>query len=348
MRSHDPAVPPRISRAGLGLAARRLRLPHGLAACGLVLWLLDLKTQIVAGPPTFMADAISYAAAGQHLLKSEPLYASFQLAGPYELGSATFGRGFVYPPTAALLFVPLAPLGSAALAVVFGIAWAAFGLLAFRLARRSGLESRASALLALVVTFSGPAISGASSGNLNLIVADGLLASWLWPGSAGTLAVLGGAIKFFPAAGLIWAVRKRRTLRWPLALGVVLVIATTVIIGMSGWNDFVTSFAYGRSSSGYFVISPSRLLGLFFEPGIGQLVGYSLAAVALAGAWRLKDESAAFALLGWAMILPAPDWYSHYLLVPLAAMLPWVVQKLVVAPQVQHPMIRRVRALTAG
>ena len=324
MRPSDPVASPRMSRAGLALAARRLRLRECLAACGLAVWLLDIRNQLADLGLDFMADGLSYAAAARHLLAGEPLYAPFQLAGPYGLGYAAMGRGFVYPPTAAVLVAPLAALGREPLAVVFVAAWAILALLAFRVARRAGLGPRAGALLALVVAFSGPAINGASSGNVDLAVADALLASWLWPGAAGALAVLGGAMKIFPAAGLVWTVRRRRSLRWPLALGAGVLIATTLIVGMPGWRDFVTAFGNGRSSSGFFIPSPAQLLG----PTIGRLLGYGLALAALAGAWRLKDEAIAFSLLGWAMILAAPDWYSHYLVIPLAATLPWVARSL--------------------
>jgi len=302
-----------------------------LAAGGLALWLIDLVVQIRDTTPFLMADGLGYSAAGRHLLAGQPLYANFQLSRSYELGAATFGRGFVYPPSAALPFAPLAPLGTEGLCLVFGVMWFLFGLLAFRLARRSGLPVKPAALLTFVVTFSGPPINAFLSGNVNLLIADGLLASWLWPDWAGILAVLGGAIKLFPAAGLIWTVRRRGSLLWPLAFGSVLLIAATVVVGPRAWSDFLTAFENGRSSSQYALASPSQALG----PGIGAVVGYGLAAAALVGAGRLRDDAVAFALLGWAMILPAPDWYSHYLLLPVAALLPWIARSLAV--HIGHP-----------
>jgi alpha-1,2-mannosyltransferase len=340
---HNPAALSGISRAGLKLAARRLRPRRWLAAGGVALWLLDLVTQIANVLPFWMDDAQSYAAAGRHLLAGQPLYAPFQLAAPYLLGDAAWGLGFVYPPTAALLFVPLAPLGPAAVALVFGAAWVLFALLAFRVARRSGLEPRASALLTLVLTFSGPAINAVSSGNVNIMIADALLASWLWPRSSGTLAVLGGLIKFFPVAGLVWTLRHHGSLRWPIALGLGILAASILAVGTAGWGDFLTAFGHGRSSSFYYLPSPTQLL----EPGIGQVAGYGLALAALAGAWRLRDEAAAFALLGWAMILPAPDWWSHYLVVPLAAMLPWAARALTTRRHLAEPVTQPGRRATA-
>lgn len=320
---------PHISGSGLQLAARRLlsgRLRWILAAYGLAIWLLDMANQIRVFQPYFMADGLSYAAGGRHLLAGQPLYSAFQLSGPYELAAAALGRGFVYPPTAALLFAPLAPLGTEGLGLVFGALWLLFGLLAYRLANQAGLASWPAAMFSLVVMLSGAAISALGSGNINLLVAAALLASWLWPNSAGILAVLGGAIKIFPAAGLVWTVRRHGSLIWPVALGIGLLIAATMVVGLGGWSDFLRAFANGRSSSGYVIASPAQLLG----PGIGTGVGYGLAAAAAVGAWRIRDDAVAFALLGWAMILPAPDWYAHYLLLPLASSLPWVARALAV------------------
>jgi hypothetical protein len=314
---------PHISRYGLALAARRLlpfRLRLVLAVCGVVAWLVDIAAHIHVFSRFFMADGLTYAAAGRHLLAGEPLYSLFQLSAPYPLAAASFGQGFVYPPTAALLFTPLAWLGTEGLGLAFGGIWVLFGALVFRLARWSGLAVAPAALFTLVVAISGPAISGASAGNMNLLIADALLASWLWPRSAGVLAVLGGAIKLFPAAGMIWTIRRHGSLLWPLALGIGLLVAATLIVGTSGWSDFLSAFGHGRSSSGY--SSPGQLLG----PGLGTAVGLGLAAAAGIGVWRIRDDAVAFALLGWAMILPAPDWESHYLLLPLAASLPWLTR----------------------
>jgi hypothetical protein len=287
---------------------------------GLLFWLADLALQIAMVRPFLMDDAESYAVAGRHLLASQPIYAAFQLAGPFGMGDAAWGRGFIYPPTAALLFAPLAPFGQHGLAALFLAAWGLFGLLSYRVARSIGLEVRFAAVVALVVTVSGPAINATSSGNINLLIAAALLASWLWPRSSGYLAVMGGLIKLYPAAGLVWALRKGDPFWRPVAVGVFAVAATTALLGVGVWHDFLVAFANGRSTSWYFVPSPSQLIG----PGLGTLLGYGLAGLALVGVWRIRDDRLAFALLGWAMILPAPDWWSHYLLIPLAAGLPWL------------------------
>ena len=108
-----------------------------------------------------------------------------------------------------------------------------------------------------------------------------------------------------------------------------IVAVTTAFVGIGGWHDFLVALANGRSSSWYLVPSPIQALG----PGIGTVVGYAAAGLALVGVWRIRSERVAFALLGWAMILPAPDWWSHYLLVPLAAILPFAVGRLAQASE---------------
>jgi hypothetical protein len=296
---------------------RYIRVAFGLLV---VIWVADLVSQIFDITRFWMDDALSYAAGGRHLLAAQPIYAPFQLAGPYGLGDAAWGHGFVYPPTAALLFVPLAPLGMSGLGVVFVAALMALVFLAYGVARSTGLDTRTAAILATLVTFSGPAINASSSGNFNLLIADALLASWLRPRWSGYLAVVGGLVKFFPAAGLVWTLRTRGPFLRPITVGLFIAAITTLIVASAGWRDFLVAFANGHSSSWYEIPSPAQALG----PGIGTAVGYGLAALALGGVWRIRDDRLAFAMLGWAMILPAPDWWSHYLVVPLAAGLPWV------------------------
>ena len=303
----------------------RFRLAFAiLAGLAAVIWVSDLVVQVRNFLTFWMDDAQTYAVGGAHLLAGEPIYAPFQLTGPYGLGDAAWGRGFAYPPTAALIFAPLSPLGQTGLGIVFVAALAVLGGLAYKTGIRSGLAPVVATVVALVVVLSGPAINATSSGNVNLLIADALLASWLWPRSSGYLAVIGGLVKFFPAAGLVWTIRKRGSLPGPVVFGLVAVLLATEIAGASSWRDFLIAFGNGRSSSFFPLPSPAQILG----PGIGTAVGYSLAALTLVGVWRIRDERVAFALLGWAMILPAPDWWSHYLLLPLAAVLPLATVRL--------------------
>ena len=316
-----------MTRSGLALAFRKSLVAIGLSLAGLALlgaWLFDLAFQILNLARFWMDDARSYAAGGHHFIAGLPVYAPFQLAGPYGLGDAAWGQGFVYPPTAALLFAPLGMLDLTGLGLVFTAALGLLGILAYRVAIDAGLPRKPAILVALIVTISGPAVNAWDSGNVNLLVADALLASWLWPLSSGYLAVIGGMVKMFPGAGLVWTLRKGGPIWRPILLGLGIVALSTLVVGPAGWHDFLAAFANGRSMSWYWIPSPTTALG----PGVGTVVGYGLAAVALAGVWRIRDERLAFALLGLAMILPAPDWWSHYLIMPITAGLPWVCTRL--------------------
>ena len=91
MRPSEPAAEGHVSLVGLRLAARTLGLRYWLAAFGVIAWLVDLRNQIVDIRLDLMADGLSYAAGGRHLLAGEAIYASFQLAGPYGLGAAALG-----------------------------------------------------------------------------------------------------------------------------------------------------------------------------------------------------------------------------------------------------------------
>ncbi len=308
---------------GLMRAARQTLLVLALITIA-ALWLFDMVFQSVVAHSFYMDDAWSYLAAGQHVLTGAPIYAPFQMAGPYGLIDAAWGRGFVYPPTAALIFAPLGPFGLPGIIAFFTLAWLALGVLAARVARQTGLSDRAAVCVALLVFASGPAINAATSGNVNLLVADFLLGSWLWSGSSGYLAVIGGLIKVYPGAGLIWTLRRRRSVKGPIALGIGVTVLSLTLLGIGTWHDFVLTVVNGRSASWWFLPSPEQALG----PGIGTVAGFGLSLLALVGVWRLRNDRLAFALLGWAMILPAPDWWSHYLVVPLATALPWVCARL--------------------
>ncbi len=253
----------RVTVRGLKQAARRTLLVLALGSA-VAVWVFDIVFQIVAAFTFFMDDAWSYQAAGQRALEGAAVYAPFQTAGPYGLGYAAWGIGFVYPPTAALLSTPLGPFGLAGILILFVAAWLALGILAARVARESGLSHPAAVAVGLVTFVSGPAINAWTSGNANLLVADALLASWLWSRSSGYLAVIGGLIKIYPGAGLVWTLRRHQSVKGPIVLGLAVTALSVALLGIGSWHDFLLAVENGRSTSWWFVPSPAQAIG----PGI--------------------------------------------------------------------------------
>ncbi len=281
-------------------------------------------------PVVWAGDYESYAMGATRFLRSEPLYAPFQLAGQYGLGDAAMGRGFVYPPPAVYLAIPFSlPGESVGFALFLALSAWALGAVAYAIAVKEGLGRSASGLVALLVLASGPAIESVATGQANTFVAAGLGLIWVRPRLSGYLAVLGALLKVFPGAGILWALRTRSPVVRPLAMGVVLSGASLLVQGPGLWADFLSSFRNGVSSSPVFPAAPRVVLAPLLGPTLSLAVILLLTVVLLVAVLRLRSERLAFGLLGLALILPAPDWYLHYLIIPLVGFLPLMLSRAV-------------------
>jgi hypothetical protein len=310
------------------LNAYRLLLGASLVAAALALFAGSVKAVINVATVIWAGDYLSYAAAGGRILAGTGIYAPMQLAGPYFLGDAAWGRGYVYPPPSALFAVPFAMVGEpAGFSVFTTVAGMAFGLAMFRVARNEGLKPLAASLFTLVVFLSPPSIESLGTGQANTLVAVGLLAIWLYPNTSGYIAVVGGVVKLFPLAGLAWAVRCRAPLVRPLILLVVLLGLSLLVQGPDTWHQFVVATQNGQSSQFSFPTPPRHILEPLIGPSLAMLVSLVGSGVLLLLTIRVRSAYLAIALLSLAMILPAPDWYVHYLLIPLAGVAPWFAQQ---------------------
>jgi hypothetical protein len=113
-----------------------------------------------------------------------------------------------------------------------------------------------------------------------------------------------------------------------LAIGIAVVGASIVIGGTQPWNDFRTTMANGLSNEYFPIQSPRSLLWAPLGVVAAGVVAGAITAVTLAAVLRVRDDRAAFSLLGLAMILPAPEWHLHYFIVPVAAALPTLADAL--------------------
>ena len=199
------------------MTAYRVLLGASLVAAALALFAGSVKAAINVATLIWAGDYLSYAAAGGRILAGVGIYTPMQVSGPYFLGHAAWGLGYVYPPPSALVAVPFSLLGEpAGFAVFTTVAGMAFGLATFRVACKEGLKPRAALLFTVVMLLSPPSIESLGTGQANTLVAVGLLATWLYPKASGYIAVIGGVVKLFPLAGLAWAVRCRAPVLRPL------------------------------------------------------------------------------------------------------------------------------------
>ena len=309
-----------------------------VVALGCELILLQLLTALVLHGliADYYADAASYIEGTRRVLAGKPLYTAMQLH-PYALQDAANGAGYLYPPSASLILGPLA-LGDLVVTAWNVGALVVPPLVAAAIVRRErGSWTSTLWVVALLVTVLG---SDVNVGQASPYIAALFGLMWLAPRWSGWLSVLGAAVKAQPIVGLVWARRSRAPL-WPPLVALLLVVGiTTMVVPGGGWTDWLIATRNGYADC------PAGSLPSLSCYGLGW-VSWLLAAVALIGAVRIRDDAAAFALLGLAAFLAAPEIYPSRLLLPLIAALPWLLRPLPPAPQVDLPVADGARPLPA-
>jgi hypothetical protein len=279
-------------------------------------------------------DFNTYWYTARQILEGGPIYPAWQLSGPYPLGNAAFGLGYVYPPTAALLSAPLGLLSiSVSWSLCLVAAGIALGGVCFQIARNEQFTTRASVLIAAIVVLSPPSLESLLTGNVNVLIACAVGAAWLRPKLGGYVFVVLGLVKIYPIFGLIWSIRARVAVKGPLAVGVVIVLATLWILGPRPWLDYVSVIVNGQPTSDFILPAPRAFLGGMVGSTVATLAALVLTGLVMFFVRRDQHDHRALFLLSWALILPAPDWYLHYLIVPLVGSLPWGLKLL--RPEVQ-------------
>lgn len=303
-----------------GRASRlsRWRLAHAallVAAVVLVAWEV-LSIGSVLATDGHLADASSYRGAVERWLSGSSPYSAEQLSGPHTLGSAVGGAGFVYPPSALALFLPLA-LGFEATLLWVLLTHAAFIGVVFLMARRELKRwPVAAALVPVVAALALPGVTeGMRFGNASALIAALVGAMWLLPRLTAVLAVLAGAIKVFPLIGAAWGAPWRASIRPAVAVGIGLVVVS-LTAGVGRWGEWVTSMTTAIPSCPEWALVSIPCATGSSWPGL------ALAAVFVAGAVLAPSRAIGFLLVTVAMIVPAPDLYQHYLLIPFVGTLP--------------------------
>jgi hypothetical protein len=266
-------------------------------------------------------DALTYAEGARRVYAGVTPYSDMQLAGPYPLDDASFGFGFVYPPSGAYL------LGPFVLGEPFWYLWnamsivAVFGVVVLIVRREVGGLTGVGvvATVAAAATVLQPGLTDLKTGYLSPMIAAAFGAMWLWPQFSAVPAVLFGLIKLFPAAGVMWAIRKGGAWRRPVALGTVVFVLATVLHPQF-LADWVTALGNAESGCPEFALWSFHCLGI-------PLVGYLMALVLLAASWFARRDDVSFVLLALAITVPLPDVYWGNLMVPIIAAIPLVISE---------------------
>ena len=338
----DDRFRPRSAESGLGdvmseVARRRLTasgyaaLVVGVLVAGLALALTLMS--IVDAPRILAGDYLTYQAGSSHLLAGQKLYPSWELHGPFLLGDGAWGQGYVYPPTAALLTVPFAMLGTSMGFLAFA-EFALIGLWAvvYRIGRQEGLGSRWAAVLATAFCLSGPSIDAVMTGQANAYVAVAVGLAWIAPSMTGYLGFAFALVKLFPGALLVMALRDRAPILKPALLAGLLVIATTAAVGVNAWAEFAKVFQNGLGRPLAFPVAPRQYLESTFGSVPATVLVDVATGVILVASYLVRSRHLAIFLVSLAMILPAPQWYWHYLLILLMGLVPGAARWLSALP----------------
>jgi len=219
------------------------------------------------------------------------------MAGPYLLHDADAGRGFVYPPSAALLLAPIAQ--SLPVLTIVSLVTLVAGCLSI-LVRHRRLTPIAAALVIWSVAIHPGVWENTAVGNINTLLA-GMLALGYGRGGGALIAVaaLGGCIKLHPLA---WAAAgpppgARRAI--VIALLVIPPIGLSILLaGLGPWFDFASAFSNARPYCGG---TPSLTC-----LGMPRLVTLVLAIALMLLAFRLRP-AAALVVVGMVPVIAAPE-----------------------------------------
>jgi Glycosyltransferase family 87 len=285
--------------------------------------------------PAVLATIVLVAAARRGILGVDLRYGPWQAARDIVHGRDPYagatpesllrGVSFVYPPLAALLALPLAPLsaGAAGALVAVGLIAAAAGtllVLGVRDWRCYGAMFGSYAVLGAVQT-----------GNLTLVVGLGAALAWRWrdrPWPAAAALAVPLALKLFawPLLAFFVVTRRTGTAVRALAGAVVLDLAAWAVIGFDGLAGFphrLSLLERLQAPRGYGVMALAPHLGA--SPALSRALSLAAGAALLAGAAvvarRADGERRAFVLAVAATLVLSPIVWLHYLAllaVPLA------------------------------
>jgi alpha-1,2-mannosyltransferase len=246
---------------------------------------------------------------------------------PYAMkpGQIAAGTGFVYPALAALMFAPLALLGSGPSQVIdMFVGIAAVPAILWTLNVR---DWRVYGVVMLWL----PIFDGWQSGNVTLPLTLMVALAWRHrdrPWVAGLLTATAISVKPFvwPVGLWLLATRRWKAAAWALASGLVLNLLAWELVGFNEISTFVHLSSEDTRAlwkGGYSTLAVAHHLGWSRSTGETLLLLSSVAAAAILvylGAVKRRERDA-FVLAVLLMLLASPLLWAHYfslLLIPLA------------------------------
>ena len=292
--------------------------PRVLAALGVVL-LASVAMVYVFGRG-FGYDFAAYDDAARRIVHGESLY----LSNTAELYRQQQFKGlYLYPPPLAAALIPLTVLTIHDARIV----WLVLGLALLVGGCWIMPVGRTARLLTLTVAFaSHPVLSDLNLGNISIVVfAFSALAWRMTDRPIGALAHAALIAIRFPFAVFFvkWLIERRaRAIVLTIGAGLLLILVSLPIVGLSTYQDYVTILrGLPDTSTGAHNLSlKSTALRAGIPAGLAALAvpaGYVVGIVAIAYSARRRDPDVAFVVCAVATLLVSPFIHPHYLTVLL-------------------------------
>lgn len=319
---------------------RRLTLAVVVSAAMVVQLSLVIRLLVAIGQGYLPHDFLAYDGAARNLLAGRPLYDL--------TATSTGGLGlFLYPPSFALLMLPVVVVPSTVAAPIWMVLLVVVGLVAVW---RMPVSRPVRWAMTLMLGLSWPFIDALAQGQVGPVLLLLFVAGWRAidrpkPGAESrrdprerpyllALAIgLGTTIKIQPAVVIAWAALTRRYRAAAVAIGVVVVLGliATIAVGPRAWSDLVSVLA--ATNRPEFTLNSVGLPRLAYEAGASaqlasQVYAASLLAAALAvvASIRWCTPVASYLVAAVASQLFSPVIWPHYavvLFLPVA----WLVAR---------------------
>ena len=290
-------------------------LARSLVAAFILLVAVRIVLERPDNPFRPSGDTWAYAAAGERLNAGHDLYALAPDDRRVDLEPPFWTIPLVSPPPVAVLWRPLAALGSPAWVV-----WWLGGLISC-LALAGAILVRGAPSAVLGLTVLSPALTQAAiSGNANAYLIPLIFLAWQLRDRAwlvGLILATAAAIKLSPILLLLWLLRARRlSAIWAaLLIGVAILLVATLGAGVPSWVEWLAAAPSDAPA-------PSSLAGL---TGLSTALS-AIVVSAICGAILLftRSERLWFAMCVGAAVFASPALYVATFAMLVAALSPLV------------------------
>jgi len=294
---------------------QRLGLAVLVAAAIVVQLTLAIRLVVALGQGYLPHDFLAYDGAVRHLLAGQPLYDT--------TATETGGLGlFLYPPSFALLMLPVALLPTAIAAPAWMFVLIVVALLAVWLMPVTRVIRW---LLTLALGLSWPFIDSLAQGQVGPWLLLLFVIGWRSldrPRVLGVVLGLGTTIKIQPAIVIAWAALTRRFRAAAIAVGLAgaLALVATAIVGPQAWADLAAVLA--KTNEPVLTRNSVGIARVAYELGASPAVAYGLyavsivaALVAVLAAIRWGSPTSSFIVAAIASQMISPVIWPHYAIV---------------------------------